>query len=508
MTAGSEQQAPQPGVEAAQRFLQAAFSDLREAIGAALVVGGPLSDGVLVLSAAAPPRPNLPRSIDLAEHPALAEAIAAGSVTPVLEEAPLARPVARWTVVPLVVGEAVSGAALVGLRRRLSSPELALLAAGGRSVGAALAALREGVGVQRRIARLEASRNVLDALMRVSDEGVCVIDLDGRVSGWSDGAERLLGWKREDVTGKVLPMVEPAKRHAQVAAMRLHAAAVGSAYEAVFPVHLADGSTGAVRVGVTPLADADGMPSGMLCVFRSVTPDVRVEDVGAEFVSLVTQELKNPLTAICGYAQLLTRPELLEVAGKREHIARALQSRAQQMAESVDDLLLAAAIQREGVGVRVAQADLAEVVTEVVARTGEQRPLHRLVLEISPSMPTVPLDVERFRQALRGLLGYACGRSPEGGEVHVRASADDGAAKVSVTDAGARIEPGLAERLFEPFALAGAGPWGEDEGLGLGLYLMRTIVEAHGGHVSLASELDGGTTFTVSLPAAAEAESA
>jgi PAS domain S-box-containing protein len=334
--------------------------------------------------------------------------------------------------------------------------------------------------------------------MESTSDAVKIVDLDGRLRAWNAGCEALYGYKAREVIGQVLPHMLPEDRSRAVADFR-RIASMGIVEEdrEMLAVRK-DGSRVAVAVTAVPLQDADGLPAGVLTIVRRVDADSRVDQMQGDFLSLVSQELRNPLTAVLGFAQLLGRPEIAEDPTKRARTVRALESRTQEMAAVVDDLLLASRIERGELRLRREPTDLATLVTETVTRFEQFQPRHRFLIDVDTRIPPVDVDPRRIGQALTNLLSNAVKYSPGSEDVRVSAVPDGDQIVVSVADKGEGI-PGVdLERVFDRFYKGGASKG--EPGAGLGLFLVRMIAEAHGGSVTVVSKPKKGSTFTIRLP--------
>jgi signal transduction histidine kinase len=177
---------------------------------------------------------------------------------------------------------------------------------------------------------------------------------------------------------------------------------------------------------------------------------------------------------------------------------RALESRTQEMAAVVDDLLLASRIERGELRLRRQPSDIATLVTETVTRFEQFQPRHRFLIDVDTRIPHVDVDVRRIEQALTNLLSNAVKYSPGSEDVRISALPDGDQVVLSVTDAGEGVPAEDIDRVFDRFYKSGASK--DEPGAGLGLYLVRVIAEAHGGSVSVASEPKKGSTFTIKLP--------
>ncbi len=343
---------------------------------------------------------------------------------------------------------------------------------------------------------LEQTAGAFRALVENTSDPVYISDLDGRVRTWGPACEGLYGWPATEAVGSVLPHVPSQERGAEISAVR-RAASGGTVVEDQVSRVTKDGARLTVLRSVVPLVDSDGLPAGVLVLARKVVADSRVETLQDEFVSLVSVELKNPLTAILGYSQLLRRPEIVDDPARRAQTVSALEARVQRMAALVEDLLVASRIDKGTLHLDREPTDLAGLVTETVTRFEQSQSSHRLVLGVDTRMALAEVDPRRIEQALADLLSNAVKFASDEGDVRVSLRREGEDAVIEVTDSGPGVTAEHAERVFERFYRA------DDSGvsgLGLGLYLVKMIAEAHGGSVSMDSEQGRGSTFSLRVP--------
>jgi PAS domain S-box-containing protein len=358
---------------------------------------------------------------------------------------------------------------------------------------------RERDELRRRVGELGQSVSGFRALMEATSDAVKIVDLDGKVRAWNAGCEVLYGRSAREAVGETLPHVPPEARTRTLAELR-RIAAMGEVVETEAAAERTDGSRMTVTLTAVPLRDADDLPAGVLLIARGIAADSRLEQMQDDFLSLVTQELRNPLTAILGFAQLLGSPDIVADTGKRARTLRSLQARAQQMASAIDDLLLASRIERGELRLESTPTDLAALVTETVTRFEQFQATHRFVIDADTRMPPTDADPRRVEQAVTNLLSNAVKYSPASEPVRVAVVREGDDAVISVADAGEGVPADDRARVFDRFyrgASSRARP-----GAGLGLYLVRMIAEAHGGDVALTSKPHKGSTFTIRLPLA------
>jgi signal transduction histidine kinase len=218
-----------------------------------------------------------------------------------------------------------------------------------------------------------------------------------------------------------------------------------------------------------------------------------------QFLSMISHELRSPLTVIVGYTQMLARAAS-QAQQVNPRIAASLQTQAGRLSRLVGDLSDFSIIEAGRFQVVKGSCDLGKMVRELVDHQQALAPRHQIVLE-APSNPLVgPWDCERLAQALGNLVANAVKYSPEGGQVRVALAVADQQVTVAVRDDGIGISPEEVPLLFQPFSRLEGGR--SIKGTGLGLFITRAIVEAHGGLVQVESEQGHGSTFSFTLPLA------
>jgi signal transduction histidine kinase len=238
---------------------------------------------------------------------------------------------------------------------------------------------------------------------------------------------------------------------------------------------------------------------------EQVRREQRAQRIKDDFLSIVSHELRTPLTSIQGYAQLL-EARMRDSSGAKElSQMRVIRSQVTRMRRLVDDLLDVSRIDRRGgVSIEPEPLDLADEVREAAARTEREHPQREVTVEAPETLP-ISADRDRIGQVLTNLLDNAVKYSPDGGPVTIRARPTGDGAEVSVLDSGVGISPDQAEAVFERFFQADEDAGRRFGGLGLGLYITRAIVHAHGGEITAApnTQAGRGTEIRFSLPRAA-----
>ena len=234
---------------------------------------------------------------------------------------------------------------------------------------------------------------------------------------------------------------------------------------------------------------------------RRVEELARLSQLRADFVSLVSHELRSPMAAVIGAARTLQDRWRMLTAGQRESFLALIGDETARLAELVGDVLDTSRIEAGTFSYHFEEVDLGLVVDEAVEVAVLAQQDVPVVASVRGALPAIRGDRARLRQVLGNLIENAVKYSPEGGEVRVSAAAGNGAVRIAVKDAGPGIPRDQQARIFEKFGRAEV-EGGSKPGTGLGLFIARSIAEAHGGSLEVSSGADPGATFTLTLPAA------
>ena len=227
---------------------------------------------------------------------------------------------------------------------------------------------------------------------------------------------------------------------------------------------------------------------------------VELDHLKDEFVSSISHELRTPLTSISGYVELLLEQE--ESEEKRGHLA-IVERNADRLLALVSDLLFAARLQYGRLELERQPVDLRELVSQSVDSARPRAGASGVELRVDVSaVPLIQGEPDRLAQLLDNLVSNAIKFTPGGGYVSVSLNAEGGTVCIQVSDTGIGISDVERERLFERFYRSQSALEAQIQGTGLGLYISKAIVEAHGGRIGVESEPGEGTTFVVELPVA------
>lgn len=386
---------------------------------------------------------------------------------------------------------------------------------------------RRWTALERTARTARAGESRVTAVLEAAPDAMLTVTADGRIAMVNTQAERLFGYSREELIGQPVETLLPARlrdlhaeyrRHYHV---QPHARPMGPGLDLV--ARRRDGSEFPTEISLSPLQSEAGV--AVIVAVRDITERKKAETERAalvreqaaraeaeaanrakdDFLAVVSHELRTPLNAILGWAVLLQSN-----GSDRDLTTRALQAierNARMQRQVIDDLLDVSAITAGKVSLDMQDIDLRAV---VAAAEDSVRPIAEakgIALEDEPpsTLPRVRGDARRLQQVYWNLLSNAIKFTPEGGRVRVCTTATPSWVEVRVTDSGIGIAPPFLPHVFDRFRQLDSSPARSYNGLGLGLAIVRELVELHGGRVKADSAGEGrGATFTVSLPVAAE----
>jgi len=263
-----------------------------------------------------------------------------------------------------------------------------------------------------------------------------------------------------------------------------------------------DRSQGVLRVARHPLRGAKGSRGpGHIWSVRDITQQKLAEQMRNQFVNSATHELRTPLANIKAYAETLSLSEMLEVE-KQKEFCNTINSEATRLARLIDDLLSISSMEVGALSLARQETDVERMLHEAVDKVRPQMAQKHITLHASfpEKLPKLRLDKDKISGTLVNLLGNAAKYTPEGGQVHFKAQVKPDTLQIDVEDTGFGISAEELPKVFDKFFRSSDPRVQQQTGSGLGLSLVQEVVRLHGGRLSVQSELNKGTRFTVTLP--------
>ena len=350
----------------------------------------------------------------------------------------------------------------------------------------------------------------------VKDYAIFMLDPTGRVVSWNGGAERVSGYKAEEIIGRHFSALYPEESvrkkwpEQELAMAREH-----GRFEDEGVRLRKNGLTFWANATVTPVYDPNGALVGYAAVTRDLTDRKRVEALERaerqtnEFLAMLAHELRNPLAPIHNALQLLAKKPPADAT--EQWVREVLQRQTAQMSRLVDDLLDVSRITRAAISLERKPLDLRHVLRAAVDASMQwfEERGHELDVQLPDEALPVSGDQARLGQVVQNLLHNAAKYTPEGGRIELRARKDGGMAEVRIKDSGIGMEPELVRSAFELFRQGAQALDRAQGGLGVGLTLVQRLVGMHGGTVEARSAGAGqGSEFIVRLPLTQESQPA
>ncbi len=356
----------------------------------------------------------------------------------------------------------------------------------------------------RRLA-VEAQRD--SAMMQNMGEGLIAIDDQGNIVLLNHVAATLLEIDSNDDVGgasiyntfRILDHdnnVMPPEQTPMYAALA-HAAKVSD----VFSLPRKDGRKILANVNASPII-LDQKVVGAVLVLRDVTKEREVDRMKTEFISLASHQLRTPLSAIKWFSEMLASGDAGKLGDEQADFVKNISDSTERMIQLVNALLNISRIESGRIMVTPQPTDLKDLVSGIVndlkGKTAEKQ--QSLVISVHQDLPKISLDPRLIGQVYLNLLTNAIKYTPKGGEISVFISKKDDMAISQVSDNGYGIPKEQQGRVFQKFFRASNAVQVETDGTGLGLYLIKSIIESSGGQIWFESAEGKGTTFWFSIP--------
>lgn len=345
----------------------------------------------------------------------------------------------------------------------------------------------------------------LNAIIEQSADGVMILDRRWRITSFNRAMELLTGWSREEALGR--PCAEVMGIHNE---QDVNICLVNCPLQrlprvpnptAEGKITTRDGRERFVSSRYSPTYGPDDEFLGAIANVRDVTARKLEEQQQATFVSVISHELKTPVAIIKGYASTLSRQDAAWDQATLKDGLQVIEEEADRLNELIGNLLDVSRLQAGGLRLHRGPVDLPALAARLIqgfAATASDQ--FEFQLRFPTSFPPVHADEERIRMVLANLLSNAFKYSPQGGVIRVGGWTEGDQALIYVSDQGVGIAPEDQQRVFERFYRVDNTLGRQTQGAGLGLYLAREIVQAHGGELRVESQPGRGSRFVFTLP--------
>jgi PAS domain S-box-containing protein len=362
----------------------------------------------------------------------------------------------------------------------------------------------------------------LAAIVESSDDAIISKTVEGIILTWNKGAERIFGYTSQEVIGKsVLILIPPEK--ADEEPIILDKLKRGERIDHYETIRVAkNGSRLNISLTISPIRDGNGQIVAVSKIARDITEQKRIENereqllvreqlarsqaetanrMKDEFLATVSHELRTPLNAIIGWSHLLTSGRIDGPTAARA--IETIERNARSQAQLIEDILDVSRVISGKLRLKLGNVDLASVINaaiDSVQLAADSKDIH-FAITLDPSVRRIMGDAGRLQQVVWNLLSNAIKFTHQGGLIEVRLDHVDSQIQISVSDNGPGISAEFLPYVFDRFRQADGSSTRRSGGLGLGLAIVRHLIELHGGTVLVESTPGQGATFTLCLPA-------
>ncbi len=346
------------------------------------------------------------------------------------------------------------------------------------------------------------------AIVESADDAIISKSLDGVIQSWNMGAERIFGYRPEEAIGRPITMLIPPERQAEEPEIlaRVRNGERLMHYETVRVTK--DGRRIPISLTISPIKNVSGEIIGASKIARDISERIGIENAlreaerrKDEFLAMLAHELRNPLTPIRTGLDIIQKN--LGDPKRRQWALEVIDRQLMQLGRVIDDLLDLARIVNGNIALKKDVVSLNALVSSAVEASRALIHSRRHELRVDLPTPDVSLYVDpvRMTQALTNLLMNAAKYTSPGGTIAVEGRVKDGSAYIRVSDTGRGIDAALLPKVFDPFVQGKTNYARTDGGLGIGLSIVRRIVEMHDGSVSAFSRgPNTGSEFSIKLP--------
>ncbi|HVE80568.1 MAG TPA: ATP-binding protein [Candidatus Dormibacteraeota bacterium] len=358
---------------------------------------------------------------------------------------------------------------------------------------------------------VNARRERWEAVFKFTEEGIVIFDRKGLIVGFNPAATKITGYSNKEVIGRPFTTVIKTSamdntRFARTQPIKKVIAEGQTVAKSEQLIKIKNGDNIWTEINYSPIMDESGQVTSGIAVISNTQREREIEAVKSDFISIVSHELRTPLSAIKGFLSMVINQDFGELADKQSRVLSKVYQTNQRMINLVEDLLDVSYIESGKITLRTAPLSIEPLITEVVAELATKGFERQIMLKVNRKqrLPLVLADETRLRQILINLIDNAIKYSLPKSEVQINFRVQGNELVVAIKDQGIGISASQNQRLFQKFGRV-YNPMTMQVGIGgtgLGLYIVKNLVESHGGRIWVTSREGKGSRFSFSLPIA------
>jgi PAS domain S-box-containing protein len=356
---------------------------------------------------------------------------------------------------------------------------------------------------------VNARRERWEAVFKFTEEGIVIFDRDAQIVGFNPASSRLTQFSSSEAIGQPFAKVIKSIGHAAVDALTaspinqvlVEGQTIAKTQQLIEGKH---GQQSWTEISYSPIFDNAGNVTSGLAIIRDIQRDREVEEIKSDFISIVSHELRTPLSAIKGFLSMILKKDFGELNDKQFHFLNRVYQSNQRMVDLVEDLLDVSHIESGKINLQSNPIAMEGIITDVVSELASKGFERQILLKVNrkQKLPLVLADESRLRQILVNLVDNAIKYSFPKSEVVIDFKVQNDELVTSITDNGVGISPSQVERIFQKFGRIYNPMSVQAGGSGLGLYIVKRLVESHGGRIWVTGREGKGSKFSFTLPIA------
>jgi len=356
---------------------------------------------------------------------------------------------------------------------------------------------------------VNARRERWEAVFRFTDEGIVIFDSDAKIVGFNPGSVTITKYGVADAIGQPFTRVVKtvSKEGTDLSGVSPIKRVLSEGVTITKSEQLVEARTGEriwTEVSYSPIFDDAGRVTSGIAIIRNIQKDREVDEIKSDFISIVSHELRTPLTAIKGFLSMILKRDFGEISDKQAHFLSRVYQSNQRMIDLVEDLLESSHIESGKTNLTINPVAMEGIVADVVAEEAGRAASKQILVKVNrrQRLPRVLADESRLHQILVNLIDNAIKYSLPESEIRINFKVKGDELVTTVADQGVGITPSQFDRLFTKFGRIYNPMSVQAGGTGLGLYIVKNLVEAHGGRIWVTSREGQGSRFSFTLPIA------